>query len=296
MKKAFVILSLSILYSAGYAQEKQKDIESIKKMCGCYEVEFNFQEIFQASTDSTYKPSPDKKDHGLEWIELIEEAPNKLVLQHLLIANEKMIIKHWRQDWLYENTNLYEFYKDNTWKFNQLKAKDVKGQWTQKVYQVDDSPRYEGTGTWIHKDGKNYWMNITDAPLPRREETIRKDYNVLERRNIHEITKYGWLHEQDNRKIIRDDKGNDTEIAKEKGLDIYVKVDDSKCKSAQDWWSENNKLWSNVRAKWQTIFDRNQTISLEEKIEHKQLYRHLFGLKPSAKKAETDKIIDSFLK
>ena len=296
MKKAFVILSLSILYSTGYAQEKQKDIESIKKMCGCYEVEFNFQEIFQASTDSTYKPSPVKKDHGLEWIELIEEAPNKLVLQHLLIANEKMIIKHWRQDWLYENTNLYEFYKDNTWKFNQLKAKDVKGQWTQKVYQVDDSPRYEGTGTWIHKDGKNYWMNITDAPLPRREETIRKDYNVLERRNIHEITKYGWLHEQDNRKIIRNDKGNDTEVAKEKGLDIYVKVDDSKCKSAQDWWSENNKLWSNVRAKWQTIFDRNQTISLEEKIEHKQLYRHLFGLKPSAKKAETDKIIDSFLK
>ena len=53
-----------------------------------------------------------------------------------------MIIKHWRQDWLYENTNLYEFYKDNTWKFNQLKAKDVKGQWTQKVYQVDDSPRW----------------------------------------------------------------------------------------------------------------------------------------------------------
>ena len=179
---------------------------------------------------------------------------------------------------------------------NQLKAKDVKGQWTQKVYQVDDSPRYEGTGTWIHKDGKNYWMNITDAPLPRREETIRKDYNVLERRNIHEITKYGWLHEQDNRKIIRDDKGNDTEVAKEKGLDIYVKVEGSKCKSAQDWWAENNKLWSNVRAKWQTIFDRNQTISLEEKIEHKQLYRHLFGLKPSAKKAETDKIIDSFLK
>ena len=296
MKKGFVILSLSILYSASYAQEKQKDIESIKKMCGCYEVEFNFQEIFQASTDSTYKASPVKKDHGLEWIELIEEAPNKLVLQHLLIANEKMIIKHWRQDWLYENTNLYEFYKDNTWKFNQLKAKDVKGQWTQKVYQVDDSPRYEGTGTWIHKDGKDYWMNTTDAPLPRREETIRKDYNVLERRNIHEITKYGWLHEQDNRKIIRDDKGNDTEIAKEKGLDIYVKVDDSKCLAAQEWWTENNKLWSNIRAKWETIFDQNKTISLEEKIEHKQLYRHLFGLKSDAKKAASDKIIDSFLK
>ena len=30
------------------------------------------------------------------------------------------------------------------------RKKDVRGQWTQKVYQVDDSPRYEGSSTWVH--------------------------------------------------------------------------------------------------------------------------------------------------
>ena len=296
MKKTFALLLATISLSAGYAQDKQKDITSIKKMSGCYEVEFNFTETFQTTKDSTYKASPTKKDHALEWVELVEDSPNKLVLQHLLIVNDEMIIKHWRQDWMFENTEFYQFFKDKTWKYEKLNPKDVKGQWTQKVYQVDDSPRYEGTGTWIHKDGKDYWMNVTDAPLPRREHTIRNDYNVMERRNIHEITDYGWLHEQDNRKLVRDDKGNDTELAQEKGLDLYVKVEDSKCKAAQNWWKENGALWKNVRTKWQSVFDADKDINLESSVDKKPLFMHLFDLKPTASKAETDKIIDSFVK
>lgn len=296
MKKTIYILILSILYTISYAQEKEKDIASIKKMCGCYEVKFNFTETFQTVSDSTHKPSPTKKDYGLEWVELVEETPNKLVLQHLLLVNDQMIIKHWRQDWIYENTDFYQFYKDKTWKYVALQPKEVKGQWTQKVYQVDDSPRYEGTASWIHTDGKDYWMNTTDAPLPRREHTIRKDYNVLERRNIHEITDYGWLHEQDNRKLVRDDKGNDTEIAQEKGLDLYVKVDNSKCLAAQNWWKANQKLWKNVRDKWQTVFNKKQNIQLENTVDNKPLFSHLFDLEPTATKEETDKIIDSFVK
>ena len=296
MKQAFAILLASISLSAIYSQNKKEDIQSIKKMCGCYEVEFNFTETFQTSKDSIHKPSPTKKDHGLEWVELVEDAPNKLVLQHLLIVNDEMIIKHWRQDWLYENTKFYQFFKDRTWKFEKLASKDVKGQWTQKVYQVDDSPRYEGTATWIHENGKDYWMNVTDAPLPRREHTIRKDYNVLERRNIHEITKYGWLHEQDNKKLVRDENGNDTEIAQEKGLDLYIKVEDSKCLAAQKWWKENGKMWKNVREKWQSVFDQDKTIELEKSVDNKPLFSHLFDLKPTATKEETDKIIDSFIK
>lgn len=296
MRKSFALLLATFSLTATYAQEKQKDIESIKKMCGCFEVEFNFIETFQTTKDSAYKPSPTKKENALEWVELVENSENKLVLQHLLIVNDEMIIKHWRQDWLYENTDLYQFYKDNTWKFNRLKSTNVKGQWTQKVYQVDDSPRYEGTGTWIHKDGKDYWMNTTDAPLPRREHTIREDYNVLNRRNIHEITYYGWLHEQDNKKIFRNNEGKDLEIAQEKGMDLYVRVADSKCKSAQKWWKENNFLWKNIRAKWQTVFDANKTIELEKSVDKKPLFMHLFDLQPTASKEQTDKIIDSFIK
>lgn len=289
-----LLFSCSIL-SLAQTSKKQEDINAIKSMCGCYEVIFNFKETFQTSKDSTYKPSPSKKDYALEWVELLEDTPNKLVLQHLLIANDTMIIKHWRQDWLYENTKLYQYNKDNKWTFQKLNKKDVKGQWTQKVFQVDDSPRYEGSATWVHFDGKHYWMNTTDAPLPRREQS-RKDYNVLKRRNIHEITSYGWLHEQDNSKIKRDDANKDVAIAQEKGLDLYTKVADSKCIAAQKWWKENDIMWKNVRAKWQAVFDKDKDLTLEKSVNNKPLFMHLFDLEATTSKNDTDAIIESFIK
>ena len=282
----------------GFGQDKkQQDINSIKSMCGCYEVKFNFAETFQYPKDSaSYKPSQTKHESALEWVELVENTPNKIVMQHLLIVSDDMIIKHWRQDWLYENTDLYLFDKNTSWKYKRLDKKAVKGQWTQKVYQVDDSPRYEGSATWVHVDGKDYWTNVTDAPLPRREHTKRNDYNVLKRRNIHEITATGWNHEQDNDKLIRDGSGKDVLLAQEKGLDVYTKVPDIKCIAGQKWWAANNALWKNVRDKWQTVFDRHKDLNLEAKVEKKALYSLLFDLKPDATKAETDVIIDKFVK
>ena len=110
-----------------------------------------------------------------------------------------------------------------------LDKKDVKGQWTQKVYQVDDSPRYEGSASWIHRDGKSYWENTTPAPLPRREFSKRSDYNVTMRGNRHEITSDGWVHDQDNKKIQKEDDSQFV-LAHEKGYSTYTKVPDSNAK------------------------------------------------------------------
>ena len=285
--------------SVGQNSKKQQDIKSIKSMCGCYEVKFNFIETFNYSTDSVhYKPSKTKHDYGLEWVTLVKDTTNKIALQHLLITGqtEESIVKHWRQDWLYENTDLYVFVKDQTWNFKKNTPKEVKGQWTQKVYQVDDSPRYEGTASWVHADGTDYWKNTTDAPLPRREHTARQDYNVLKRRNIHEITSFGWQHEQDNDKIIRDNNANDVLLAQEKGLDVYTKVPDLKCKLAQDFWKKNNVVWKKIRDKWQTVFDKNETLSLEKTVDKQPLFMKLFALQANATQQEVDLIIDSFIK
>ena len=294
------LITTAILVSfclAGNAQNnKKEDVKAIKSMCGCYEVEFNFAETFQYNKDENYVPSETKYDRGLEWIELVEDQPNKLVLQHILIVNDTMLIKHWRQDWEFENTSFYQFYKDKTWKYRTLAKNDVKGQWTQRVFQVDDSPRYEGSASWVHVDGRHYWEDNTDAPLPRREETIRKDYNVLNRTNVQEITKDGWIHDQDNVKLMRDESGKDVMIAKEKGTDYYRKVADSKCLAGQKYWKENAAMWKNVRDKWQTVFNRKMDLNLERRVNKKPLYSYLFDLKADTPKAETDKIIDSFVK
>ena len=286
---------LFTLPSDAQTAKKKQDIEAIKSMCGCYEVEFNFAETFVKSKDKEYKSSAPKYDYALEWVELLNDTQDKVVLQHLLIVSDTMIVKHWRQDWEFENTYLYNFEKDKTWKYETMPKSAVKGQWTQRVYQVDDSPRYEGSATWTHVDGTHRWQNTTDAPLPRRERA-RKDYNVLQRTNVHEITKDGWIHDQDNIKINRNEKGQGEILAYEKGYDTYKKVADSKCKAAQKYWVENAALWKNVRTKWQTVYDRKKDLNLQKSVEHKPLFMHLFDLPADASKETTDKIIDSFVK
>lgn len=300
MKKlTFVVLTAVFTFSVNAQNKKEKDQKAIKDMCGCYEVGFNFAETFSYSKDSTYQASKVKHDKGLEWVELVKDKDNKIVLQHLLIVGkpyEQSIIKHWRQDWLFENTDFYMFDVNNKWKFLQNPKSDVKGQWTQKVFQVDDSPRYEGSASWVHVDGKSYWENTTDAPLPRREYTKRQDYDVTIRTNKHEITKNGWIHDQDNDKVIRKNGEADFVLAQEKGLNTYVKVADSKCKSAQDWWKENDKMWGLVRNNWDTVFAKNQDLELKQKVEDKRLYELLFALGTTARNEEINKIITDFVK
>lgn len=290
---AYILLSSIVTITA----QNKKDNESIKKMCGCFEVTFNFAETFNYSKDSLYKPSKNKVAKALEWAQLIEDDKKKISIQHLLQVGrptDPQIVKHWRQDWIYQNQNFYMFNGDNNWKFETKTKSDVKGQWTQKVYQVDDSPRYEGSGSWVYVDGKTYWENTTDAPLPRREYTKRSDYNVTERGNRHIITDNGWDHDQDNLKIVRKKDKEDFILAQEKGYNTYVKVDDAKCKAAQDWWKKNTAKWQLVRNKWDHVFAKNENLNLKNKVDNKQLFKYLFKEEYSKKEA-IDKIIDSFV-
>jgi hypothetical protein len=298
MKRILLSLcTVSLAFAVGAQSKKKQDREAIKSMCGCFEVTFNFAETFNYSNDPNYKPSKNKVSKGLEWAQLVEDDKNKISIQHLLVVgppNQKMVVKHWRQDWLYQNTDFYMYDGDNVWNYEEKSKSDVKKQWTQKVYQVDDSPRYEGSGSWVHVDGKSYWENTTTAPLPRREYTKRSDYNVTMRGNRHEITKYGWVHDQDNDKIIREAGKEDVIIAKEKGYNTYVKVDDSKCKAAQDWWAKEYDKWVSVRNKWDEVYGRNKTLKLESKVDNKVLYKHLFA-KDMNKEEDINDIIEAFV-
>ena len=78
---------------------------------------------------------------------------------------------------------------------------------------------------WVHVDGRSFWSSNADAPLPRREITKRQDYNVTLRRNHHEIFDWGWSHEQDNDKLVREADKKDVILAQEKGYNTYRKVE-----------------------------------------------------------------------
>ena len=293
LKTVFVLMAINL-----NAQSKlKKDIASIKQMCGCFEVTFEFSETFIYSKDSLYQPSKNKTDRGLEWAQLVVDEKDRITIQHILQvgdSSDPYIVKHWRQDWLYQNQEFYFFDGDNNWKYVKVPKEDVKGQWTQKVFQVDDSPRYEGSSSWVHIDGKSYWENYTDAPLPRRERTIRSDYNVLNRGNRHEIKEIGWVHDQNNKKIVRSEN-KDLVIAMEKGYNTYRRVEDEKCSAASNWWEENNEKWELVRLKWDEVFSRNRQLSLKSQVDDKPLFMYLFTDDYNDKNT-IESIIDTFVK
>ena len=298
--KIYSLKLLLIMVSFGaFAQtKKEKDLASIKAICGCFEVNFNFAETFSYSKDSIYQPSENKYDKALEWVQLVDSNEDFVSMQHLLIVGDILnpyVIKHWRQDWMYENTDSFPYAVNNIWPYKSNKASEVKGQWTQRVFQVDDSPRYEGSATWVHVDGRSFWSSNADAPLPRREITKRQDYNVTLRRNHHEIFDWGWNHEQDNDKLVREADKKDVILAQEKGYNTYRKVENERCIAAQVFWEDNKEMWALVRKQWNTIFSMRQNIQLKDKVEGKRLFQYLFALQSNAKEEEISAIITSFL-
>jgi len=298
MRPVFISILLSFLSLAVSGQSKiKKDASSIKEMCGCFEVTFEFSETFIYSKDTLYKPSKNKVDRGLEWAQLIIDEKDKISIQHILqveTSSDPYIVKHWRQDWLYENQEFYFYNGDNNWKYIKVPKDEIKGQWTQKVFQVDDSPRYEGSGSWIHIDGKSFWESTTDAPLPRRELSTRNDYNILKRGNRHEIKSFGWVHDQNNKKVLRKTGMDDYTIASEKGYNTYKRVDNKRCEAASNWWKQNKDKWAIVRSQWDEVFSRNQLLSLEKQIDDKPLFMYLFSDEFKDKESIRS-IIDSFI-
>ncbi len=298
MKPYLIVLIGLLLTTSIYSQNKKKtDKDAIKKMCGCFEVTFNFAETFKYSKNDEYSPSKNYSTSGLEWAQLVKDSKNNIIIQHILLVGnptKPYVMKHWRQDWLYENKDFYIYDSNNKWIYKKKNKTQVKGQWTQKVYQVDDSPRYEGSSSWVHIDGKSFWENTTSAPLPRREYSKRNDYNVLLRGNRQEITKKGWVHDQDNFKIIREKGKKDEIIAMEKGINNYLRVNEKKCQAAKEWWEKNSKKWSHVRNSWNKVFAKNKDISLKSKVKETKLYEYLFSDKMNNKN-EMEKVIFSFI-
>jgi hypothetical protein len=275
MKKIPTLVAMVILIVSAQAQTL-KDKPYVDKLCGCFEVEFKYAETF--SPDDNYKfHDREQISGGTELIFPIETTDKRIVMQHLLVITDSMIIKHWREDWSYENPVIWKFKGDKTWVKEQQTPEQVKGKWTQAVWEVSDAPRYQGTAQWVNLDGKTFWQNTTDAPLPRREYSVRSDYNILKRTNRLVLTTDGWVHEQDNQKIIRKD-GSDKLLVEEKGVNTYKRVDDSQCAAAKGYWEKNKIFWTKVRRTWEDYTATHTTIELKSQVDGKVLHDYLFDL------------------
>lgn len=225
------------------------DRQAILKLQGDFQVSFNFYETVILKPGYTRKGP--KHNGAFEKVVLIEDSGTKLSFQHLLVTGSGEIVKHWRQDWVYESLKHWSYVGNQHFGQQTKTPEEVAGTWTQLVYEVSDAPRYTGTGKWNHKYGVSTWTSgRTWRPLPRREYTTRDDYQLINAKNRHTITQQGWTHEQDNTKVIRTDDQKDIVVVREFGFNEYRRIGGYDFSAAINYWQSMAPFWAAVRARW----------------------------------------------
>lgn len=253
----------------------ERDRRAILAMAGPYRTSFDFLETIGYTEH--YEPQRPYQSWATEYIEVIADRGDFISLQHIMVMvyqddngelSEPMVMKHWRQDWQYEKRELLSYAGHGNFEKHRLSKKEAAGRWAQAVYQVDDSPRYESTGRWQHYPNFSTWLSgETWRPLPRRESTVRDDYQALIGRNRHTILPSGWVHEEENYKAVVDESGaSDSAVylAKELGLNRYQRVKGFDFSAGGEYWEATEDFWREVRKQWQNIIEDNKQFHLSE--------------------------------
>ena len=267
----------------------ERDRTAILAMVGGFKVDFNFIETVGFSSEF----NRDKPYHswGTEYVYVVEDQPEFISLQHLMVMyfkqddgsiSDPMIMKHWRQDWTYQDKSLLEYVHNNTWVKRKIEEEDAKGTWSQAVFQVDDSPRYESNGRWLHNPSFSTWLSATTRrPLPRREFSVRKDYDVLEGFNRHSITRHGWVQEEENWKLSLDDNGKPSAdnpyLSKELGIARYQLAENVDFTPGDVYMHKTADFWKTVRSQWGALISANQSLSLKKTVDGQPLFMPLFS-------------------
>jgi hypothetical protein len=269
MKPLSSLLAMLLIGSCAFADDAtfEKDRKAILTMAGDFKVGFHFQETFSMHEGYTVVEKPYTED-AFETVKVAEDSGKRIVLQHILQAGP-MVVKHWAQIWTYEDTEILEFQGSRVWTMKKLSADEAKGKWSQRVTQVDDSPRYEGIAAWVHGEETSEWTAVANRPKPRREEK-RDDYDLLVVTNRHTITSQGWFHEQENTKWVKRD-GKSYPLCREVGFNPYLRVKDHDFAKTNDYWQKTAPFWKDVRKVWDELSPDKGSIKVLTKADEGRL-------------------------
>jgi hypothetical protein len=256
---------------------QERDRRAILAMAGPYRVSFDFLEVVRY--DPALEPDAPYQSWGTEYVFVAEDRPDFVALQHILVmrmvgVEEPMVVRHWRQEWRYQADSLLVYEGHNTWARFGTSAMQRKGAWVQTVLQVDDSPRYAASGNWEHARGVSTWISReTWRPLPRREFSVRKDYDVLVGTNRHTITPGGWVQEENNLKLNLAEKRY---LAREYGVARYERIKDYDFGPGETYYRRTEPFWAEVRAAWRELADARGRFTTRAPADQGQLFLPFF--------------------
>lgn len=300
----------------------ERDRRAILAMAGTYRVTFDFLEVVSFAPENKLadkpadKPNAPYQSWGTEKVYVDTDDGKSISLVHILemriiqddgAVSEPMVTKHWRQDWQYEPAFIVEHRGRDRWERRALTAAERQSAWTQTVHQVDESPRYAGIGRWQHSASFSTWLSgETWRPLPRREWSVRDDYQVLVGTNRHTIGPAGWVQEENNLKTVltqqRETDSTHPYVAREYGVARYERIRDADFAAADRYYQRTKEFWDQVRDAWADIFAKQGSVTLRGPVDQLGLFRPLFARadeieeQGTASPAQNEKIIRDALR
>ena len=287
------------LQAAGL-DDRERDRRAILAMAGDYRTSFDFIETIGFTEG--YQPRAPYQSWGTERVYVVANEPEFVSLQHIIVMHfldadgfesDAMVVKHWRQDWQYEDAEVHAFQGRGAFARRVLDQASQKGAWTQTVFQVDDSPRYEAVGRWTHASGVSYWQSDDRRrPLPRREFSVRDDYQALYGSHRITITPAGWTQEEDALKLVLDENNRPSSsrpyLAREAGLSRYDRVLDYDFSAGDEYWQNTGAFWSRVRHYWDALYKAESAFSFVKSAEGMPMFMALFGMAGEDYESEAD--------
>jgi hypothetical protein len=266
----------------------ERDRRAILAMAGEFRTSFDFIET--VGFTAGFEPGRPYRSWATEVVDVIEDAGDRISLQHVIVMNYvddngdvqgPVVQKHWRQDWVYEDTSIHAFSGHGSWTERTFEPGEVAGRWSQAVYQVDDSPRYEALGDWVHRSNYSAWTSDeTWRPLPRRESSVRDDYDTLIGTNRHTITPSGWVHEEENLKAVLDPAGNLNDdrafLSRELGVNRYERIVGFDFSARDSYWTATQDFWAEVRSEWERIYAERERFEIATPEGKPPLFQPMF--------------------
>lgn len=251
------------------ASQFERDRQSILAQAGQYGVRFDMRE--NVSFRAGYEPLEPKISGGTEIVRVVYDDGDRISLQHILVMNDgdgnSHVIKHWRQDWVFEPETVLTYAGPNRWTLTPVAADQRRGAWAQTVWQTDDSPRYGGVGRWDYTHGVAEWTSgPTWRPLARRDAIRNPVYDRYLGTNRHALTPAGWVHLQDNVKIgaSEGDEGEMTTIVQEDVVNTYWLDTGYDPAPGDAYWTATKDYWAGVRAAWDAAIVASGGLYIEE--------------------------------
>ncbi|MBB4797896.1 hypothetical protein HNP32_001620 [Brevundimonas bullata] len=247
----------------------EQDRQSILAQAGQYRVHFDMRE--NVSFNADYDPMEGKLSGGSEIVRVVYDQGDRISLQHILVMEHEgkaIVIKHWRQDWVYQPEAVLAYVGANEWALTPVTADQRAGAWSQTVWQTDDSPRYGGVGRWTYANGMKVWTSEpTWRPLARRDAVLNPVYDRYLGTNRHALTPNGWVHIQDNMKMNGRAGGEPIAIVQEDVINTYDRSTSYSPKAGDDYWAATQEYWAAVRDAWDAAIAVSGRVYVEEEAQ-----------------------------